>query len=387
MKLPVNWLALGALISTASLIGTSLAFTYPLFALALEGAGTSADLIGVNAAMSALAIFAIAPWLPRIMAALELIPAIALGMAIYVVALLLCPLAVDVWLWSALRFVMGLGMALAWVATETAVNAIAEDRIRGRVMGIYATVFCVGYALGPVLISITGSAGWLPFLVAAGIALVSLAPLLLVSGVQQAMGHAGNASLLTVLAIAPVALGASLVFGLAETTSFTLLPLYGLAQGYQASGAALLLSVLIAGNVVLQIPIGWLGDRRGRVRVLITCAALGALTVVTWPLTMPEPWLAWPTLLLGGGLLGGMYTLSLATLGERFKGSDLAVANTAFVTLYQVGAMVGPPLGGLAMGRIGPDGLPLVVALALIGFVVLAIRRRRRTGIPAEGGA
>ena len=387
MTLPANWLALGALIITASLIGTSLAFTYPLFALALENAGTSADLIGLNAAMSALAIFVIAPWLPRIVGTLGLLPAIAVGMVIYAGALLFCPLEVDVWLWSALRFVMGLGMALSWVATETAVNAIADDRIRGRVMGVYATVFCVGYALGPIVISVTGSAGWLPFLVAAGVALVSLLPLLLVSGVQQALGHVGSTGLLTVLAIAPVALGASLVFGFAETTSFTLLPLYGLAQGYQPSGAALLLTVLIAGNVLLQIPIGWLGDRRGRVPVLILCAVLGALTVISWPFTLADPWIGWPLLLLGGGLLGGMYTLSLATLGERFKGSDLAVANTAFVTLYQIGAMVGPPLGGFAMGRLGADGLPLVVTFALAGFVAVAIVSRRRAGVGIAGEA
>jgi MFS family permease len=201
------------------------------------------------------------------------------------------------------------------------------------------------------------------------------------------MGRVSSTGLWTVLAIAPVALAASLVFGFAETTSFTLLPLYGLAQGYQPSSAALLLSVLIAGNVVLQIPIGWLGDRRGRVPILILCAVLGALSVASWPLTLAEPWLAWPVLLLGGGLLGGMYTLSLATLGERFKGSDLAVANTAFVTLYQLGAMVGPPLGGFAMGRLGPGGLPLVVALALAGFVGAALTRRRRAPVGIEGGA
>ncbi|HET9274320.1 MAG TPA: hypothetical protein VFO09_08640, partial [Methyloceanibacter sp.] len=51
-----------------------------------------------------------------------------------------------------------------------------------------------------------------------------------------------------------------------------------------------------------------------------------------------------------------------------FRGADLAVANTAFVLMYQLGAMVGPALGGAAMQRFGPDALPLTLALALALF-------------------
>jgi predicted MFS family arabinose efflux permease len=37
--------------------------------------------------------------------------------------------------------------------------------------------------------------------------------------------------------------------------------------------------------------------------------------------------------------------------------------------MYQLGAMVGPALGGTAMQRLGPDALALTLAIVLMVFV------------------
>ena len=47
--------------------------------------------------------------------------------------------------------------------------------------------------------------------------------------------------------------------------------------------------------------------------------------------------------------MGGLYTLSLALIGERFRGADLTQANTAFVMTFQLGTIVGPPYAGAFM--------------------------------------
>jgi len=191
---------------------------------------------------------------------------------------------------------------------------------------------------------------------------------MLAHGVRQAMAEPGSARLALVWRLAPLALGAILVFGLVETTAFALLPLYGLALGYDEVGAAFLLVLLIAGNVLLQIPIGWLADLVSRERVLLGCAGLALIGVSCWPAVLDSPALGWPLLVACGGALGGFYTLSMALLGQRFRGTDLAVANTAFVLMYQLGAMVGPAIGGAAMQRLGPDALALTLAVALALF-------------------
>ncbi|MCH8809267.1 MAG: hypothetical protein IH993_05455 [Proteobacteria bacterium] len=52
--------------------------------------------------------------------------------------------------------------------------------------------------------------------------------------------------------------------------------------------------------------------------------------------------------------------------------------NAAFILAYEVGGAIGPALGGAAMDLWDPHGLPLAVAGALAGFLLLAASRRSR---------
>ena len=85
----------------------------------------------------------------------------------------------------------------------------------------------------------------------------------------------------------------------------------------------------------------------------------------------------WPVLLVHGGMSGGIYVLALALMGERFEGASLAGANAAFILTYEVGAMGGPPLAGLAFSLAGAPGLPLVFVLALALLVPAALTAQR----------
>ena len=76
------------------------------------------------------------------------------------------------------------------------------------------------------------------------------------------------------------------------------------------------------------------------------CTALALVGQLLVPAAIGTPALLWPLLVLLGGLMGGLYTLSLALIGERFRGADLTQANTAFVMTFQLGAIVGPPYAG-----------------------------------------
>lgn len=353
---------------TSTMVGMTISFSFPLLSLVLERDGVASHLIGLNAAVYGLAVLVLGPWLPRVIDRLGPVVSILLGQAVCVVCFLILPLSHDLVLWSVLRFFLGGGVALAWIASEAAVNALAPEGARGRVMGLYATLFCVGYACGPLLIAVTGTTGVLPFLAAAGLIAFGVVPLALSGGAGDALAAPASSNLPRLILLAPLALSAILAFGLVETTLFALMPLYGLSLGYDEAEAALLLSVLIAGNIVMQLPIGWLADRWSARGMVIVCAVVGGLGLALWPLALDVYAIALPLLLIGGGILGGLYSLSLTLLGTRFRGGDLAVANTAFVLMYQVGAMIGPAVTGSLMNGLGPHSLPLALALTLMVF-------------------
>ncbi|MCB8828408.1 MFS transporter, partial [Escherichia coli] len=60
------------------------------------------------------------------------------------------------------------------------------------------------------------------------------------------------------------------------TGGFALFPVYGSRIGYSEADAALLLTTIGLGNVLMQIPIGLLSDHvQDRRKILLVCALVG----------------------------------------------------------------------------------------------------------------
>src|SRR5690606_24934552 len=99
---------------------------------------------------------------------------------------------------------------------------------------------------------------------------------------MQARGSGGS-SFVSLIFRVPTATAAVLVFGAVETGGFALFPVYGTSLGYSEADAALLLSMIGLGNVLLQIPLGMLSDRVDRRMLLLLCAAIGCIGMLVLP--------------------------------------------------------------------------------------------------------
>jgi MFS family permease len=184
-------------------------------------------------------------------------------------------------------------------------------------------------------------------------------------------------SFLAFLPLAPTLLLAAFLLGVFDTATLSLFPLYGLRRGLDEATASYLLGVLIAGNIVLQFPLGWLADVVGRRRVLNACALATALGALVLPAAMGTPW-QWPLVLVWGTAGFGIYTLALADLGDRFTGSALLAGTAALTAMFGLGGIAGPILGGAAMQHFGPEGLPIMLAGAYGLLLVVSVIRGQR---------
>lgn len=365
-----------AIIASVAAVGLSIGFTMPLIALLLEQRGHSTTMIGLNAATSSFAMLAVAPLLPRLMGRVGTLPALFLGIAVALAALLLMPLFPTLSAWFVLRFLLGLGTAIHWVVSETWINMVADERNRGRVIGAYVTVFTAGLAAGPLLIGITGLDGAAPFLAAAAFIAAAAVPLAFAAGGAPAVAAEPPSALLAALRRAPAIMAAALLVGFTHIVVFALLPVYGVRLGLGQDTSVLMLSVFLAGSVVFQVPIGWLADRLGREAMLAGGAAAGLAGALALPLVL-ESALLWPLLFLWGGVVIGLYTVALSLLGQRFRSGQLASAMAAFVMIYELGSLIGPVTAGAAMDLVGTAGLPLTLALGFAALIVLGLAARR----------
>ena len=126
----------------------------------------------------------------------------------------------------------------------------------------------------------------------------------------------------------------------------------------------------MAGNVVLQVPIGMLADRSGRRFMLGVCALLsciGPLLLLPW---LATPALLWPLIFIWGGTLYAFYSQGVALLGQEYAAAELPTANTVFVMVYCLGGVIGPSAGGLIMDVWPDHGLQFLLSGA--AFLLLA---------------
>lgn len=384
---------LTAVFSSSLGVGLIFGFQPPLIALTLSRAGNSSVVIGGVIAASLIAVILFGPLYPRAIARFGLKRCIVAGIGIAALLLLLMPAWPSVPVWFCLRFLSGCALGLSWIASEIWMNSVSAEESRGAVMGIYGTVFSVGTIAGPILLEITGTRGSRPFVAGALCLGLTLLPLMsLRKVVSETQAFTPLRGLMGVLRAAPLVMLAAIVAGLVESADLSLLPLFGVHAGFGERAALLLVTVFMAGNVALQVPIGLLADRFGRRFMLGACALLSAIGPLLLQPCIHVPGLLWPLLFVWGGTLYAFYSQGVALLGEVFADSDLATANTLFVMVYCMGGVIGPSAGGVAMDLWPNRGLQVLLSgaagLMLAGLALGAISpcsRNDRRNVLDEG--
>ncbi len=380
LQSPEKLKSLGAILACVMVMGMGLGLTIPLLALLLNDLQVPTSLFGLNTAMPALAGIAVIPFVPAMTHRLGVRNLIILCLVVSVFCLFLFRIYLNIWFWFPVRFVFGASLGILFVVSEFWVNSLAPELERGRILGLYTTAMSAGFAVGPVILALVGTQGWPPFLILMALMSLATIPVMLGSRMSPTLEKSSRVDLFKYLKLAPTAMLAAGVFGALETGVFNFMPIYGVRNGISESAAAICLTAVALGNMLLQYPIGMLADRFDRHLVLFGCALVGFFGVVTLPaliataeLTGGHPVFLYLSLFFWGGTLTGLYTVGLTLLGQRFQGSALISANAAYIILYEIGALTGPPLSGISMDIWNPHGLVVgmsVICLAYVGLVL-----------------
>jgi MFS family permease len=368
-------LALTAAIACVSLVGVGLSLTMALLAVRLAQMGYSGRAIGLNPAAGGLATLVIATCVPRLAQAIGLRNLLYLALVTAVVSLTAFAFYENYWIWLALRGVFGAALTVLFVLSEFWINVCAPPKQRGLVLGIYTTSLAAGFALGPLILALTGTEGPLPFFAAVALFVIAAVPVALVGSQAPELEEQAKTSPKSFIVAAPLATIAALVFGAVETGSLGLLPVYALRNNLSAETSAILVSLFALGNVIFPIPIGFLSDRIERRKLLVLIAAVALIGALLLPLALAKSFMLFAGLLVAwGGIVGSLYAVGLAHLGERYQGAELAAANATYIMLYSVGMLIGPPLLGFGLDLL-PAGLFLAIAALLAAYLGLALWR------------
>ncbi|MDD2136785.1 MFS transporter [Pseudomonas kurunegalensis] len=380
----MNMRLLAGLLFAVSVVGFSLGASLPLVSLRLHEAGASTLEIGIISAIPAAGM----------MLSAFLVDACCRHLTrrtIYLLCFSLCTVSIallesafgSLWLLALLRLGLGLGMGIAIILGESWVNELCPEHNRGKIMALYATSFTGFQVLGPAMLAVLGAdSPWITGVVTAcyGLALLCIVLTVPNDHVEHEEGEK-SFGLAGFFRVAPALCVAVLFFSFFDAVVLSLLPVYATSHGFAVGVAALMVTVVFAGDMLFQLPLGWLADRVERTGLHLVCGlvAMAMAIGIGLPWLLNLTWLLWPLLVVLGAVAGGIYTLALVLIGQRFKGQDLVTANASVGLLWGVGSLIGPLLSGAAM-NVAPHGLPMALALMAGLFVCFARQSYRRAG-------
>jgi len=366
--------SLAGVIAAMAVVNLVYGITFPLLALVLDAQNVSKSLIGLSTIVQAVAILAIAPFAPGLMTRFS--PARLMQVMSVALALLfvITGLYQNVWFWFPLRLLIGAATAILWIASEALINELAVERWRGRIIAIYASVGAAGFALGPLLLIITGSEGMAPFVTTSVMILLAGLPLFFVTHQRMEYPDEKNQGIWKVFLLAPVIMLANIVYAASAESLITFFPLYGMHFGMTKEFTLGLLTIMGAGGMILALPLGWVADHVNRTGMLV-CVLLFTMVCL---LAMPhvwqlQPWLVFLFIFVFGGVEGMIYALGVILIGERFKGAQLASATTAFSACWGAGTMLGPLLVGIGMDRFGNGSMVYIIFAIFAVYLPLPV--------------
>ncbi|WP_341521968.1 MFS transporter [Pseudomonas sp. G.S.17] len=371
----MRWGTYFAVLASVLSVGLALGVSMPLVSLRLESWGYGSFAIGVMAAMPAIGVLLGASLASQLAARFGTAALMRLCLWAGALSVGLLALLPYYSVWLVLRLMLGVILTIVFILGESWINQLVVERLRGRLVALYGSTYALCQLAGPLLLGALGTEDDYGFWV--GVALLVSSPLLLLGRSGAPSADSCSVTFIDLFGFCrsmPAIAWAVALFAAFEALILTLLPIYCLRQGFTAEIALAMVSTVVVGDALLQLPIGALADRISRRTLFSACALALMISSLLVPL-MVDTVLIWPLWVLFGASAGGLFTLSLILIGERFRDDSLVRANAHVAQLWGVGCLIGPLAAGAGSQWVSGQALPLLMAAGAFGLVLLSQRR------------
>lgn len=307
------------------------------------------------------------------------IRAYSVGAAMVTVALLSMALIDNLWIWLALRFLVGLAMVAQLMVVESWLNEQAENEIRGSIFALYMIFSGLGTVLGQLALTLFPELDYRPIVFASICSVLCLVPVALTRRLHPAMLTPAPIMARYYLSLVPMSLATVFISGVLTGAFYGLGPVFAVKQGLDNEQVAFFVAAAVAAGLLAQAPIGWLADRVNRAGLIrVNSLLLLLVGVPLWWAELPY----WALLLVSAGfgiLQFTLYPVAVAFANDNIE-PDRRVGLSAIVLMcYGLGACLGPLVIGALMRDIGTYTFFIFVS-ACAAVLVLYVRPKQVIG-------
>lgn len=380
----MRWATYFAVLSSVLSVGLAMGVSMPLVSFRLESWGYGSFAIGVMASMPAIGVLLGAKISSHLAARFGTAGLMRLCLWAGAISVGLLALMPSYPLWLVLRLMIGAALTIVFILGESWINQLVVEQWRGRLVALYGSAYALSQLAGPLLLGALGTEHDYGFWV--GVGLLMASPFLLIgrSGAPSTESCSVTfGDLWRFCRGLPAIAWAVALFAAFEAMILTLLPVYCLRQGFTEDIALAMVSTVVVGDALLQLPIGALADHVSRRTLFAGCAVVLLGSSLAIPLLL-DTLLIWPLWVLFGASAGGLFTLSLILIGERYRDDALVRANAHIAQLWGIGCLIGPLVAGAGSQWVSGHALLLLMAAGALGLIVLLLRQGAFGRAPAE---
>ncbi len=251
-------------------------------------------------------------------------------------------IAVEPVVWAPARFLTGLCMATLYVVAESWLNDSATPETRGRLLAAYMVVSMGGVAVAQALLVTASALEVTLFVVASVLISLSVLPVSLSTSSAPPIITPEPLSLRELIATTPTGVLSIFFVGMGAGTLLGMGAVYATRIGLDSGDTAIFLGAPIVGAVAFQWPFGILSDRLPRRGLIAAVAILGAVSSLSLTVLDESSAVATLVLVVLGGSLFPLYSLSIAYTNDWIPTSKMVAASSSLVMVNGAGAVLGP---------------------------------------------
>ena len=280
--------------------------------------------------------------------------------------------------WIIMRSSTGFCFAGLYVVAESWLNGLASNTFRGRLLAMYNVVTIGAYGAGQLLVFNFDARTLTGFAFAAVVSSLAVIPVAMSE--QAATPQVENNTHITMRELAkivPTGAGTILLVGLAHGGMLGMAVIFATREGLSVGRVGILIAAINLGGMALTWPISSASDDIDR-RIIGVLSTLAVIILGLVMLTQtPSSWVTTALLFAIGGFSFPLYAVGGAYTNDWVSQEQMGAAASQLVTLYGLGAMIGPLVAAPFLDIIGTQGFAWSIislhALILL-FLIYRIR-------------
>lgn len=292
-------------------------------------------------------------------------------------------------LWIASRALYGLAISGLFIVTQSWLNDVVDNTIRGRVTAIFYVTYVVGVGVGSFMLRFIDIDTPAAPIIGIAFAALSIIPVGMTRLRPPPPPETASIALGLAWRISPVGLAGMLAVGGMSMMVAGFAPIHATATGLSKNDVALLMFAMPLGTILVQLPAGWISDRTDRRYVLIAASLMviaGALLAARVDggalLLLLAVYMLW------SGATESIYAISSAHANDRAGKGDLVALSSTMLFAWSLSGFLIPGGTTLLTAAVGTQAfmhVAVVIAVVFCAFVAWRVRRSEPAA-PEETG-